>query len=158
MGPTGCGQDRPRDRARGALPARDRERGCRHGLSRHGHRHGQASRELLARAPHHLIDLIDPLESYSAARFPGRRGQATKAIRARGRTPLFVGGTMLYFRRAAVRPGALPAADPAIRQRIEERAGSGAGLRCTPSSRGSIRRRRPDPAETTASASSARSK
>src|SRR6185295_5362278 len=48
------------------------------------------SRELLARAPHHLIDLIDPLESYSAARFLADADVATKAIRARGRTPLFV--------------------------------------------------------------------
>ena len=81
------------------------------------------SRELLARAPHHLIDLIDPLESYSAARFLADADAATKAIRARGRTPLFVGGTMLYFRALQSGLARLPAADPAIRQRIEERAG-----------------------------------
>ncbi len=82
------------------------------------------SRELLARAPHHLIDLIDPLESYSAARFLADADAATKAIRARGRTPLFVGGTMLYFRALQSGLARLPAADPAIRQRIEERAGT----------------------------------
>jgi tRNA dimethylallyltransferase len=82
------------------------------------------SRELLARAPHHLIDLIDPLESYSAARFLADADAATKAIRARGRTPLFVGGTMLYFRALQSGLARLPAADPAIRQRIEERAGA----------------------------------
>jgi tRNA dimethylallyltransferase len=81
------------------------------------------SREVLARAPHHLIDLIDPLESYSAARFLADADAATKAIRARGRTPLFVGGTMLYFRALQSGLARLPAADPEIRQRIEARAG-----------------------------------
>ncbi len=81
------------------------------------------SHELLARAPHHLIDLIDPIESYSAARFLADAEAATKAIRARGRTPLFVGGTMLYFRALQSGLARLPAADPAIRQRIEDRAG-----------------------------------
>jgi tRNA dimethylallyltransferase len=82
------------------------------------------SRDLLTRAPHHLIDLIDPLESYSAARFLADADAATKAIHARGRTPLFVGGTMLYFRALQSGLASLPAADPAIRQRIEERAGT----------------------------------
>jgi tRNA dimethylallyltransferase len=81
------------------------------------------SRELLVRAPHHLVDLIDPVESYSAARFLTDADAAMKAIRARGRTPLFVGGTMLYFRALQSGLARLPAADPAIRQRIEERAG-----------------------------------
>ena len=81
------------------------------------------SQELLARAPHNLIDLIDPIESYSAARFLADAEVATKAIRARGHTPLFVGGTMLYFRALQSGLARLPAADPAIRQRIEERAG-----------------------------------
>jgi tRNA dimethylallyltransferase len=81
------------------------------------------SRDVLARAPHHLIDLIDPLDSYSAARFLADADAAAKAIRARGRTPLFVGGTMLYFRALQSGLARLPAADPAIRQRIEERAG-----------------------------------
>jgi tRNA dimethylallyltransferase len=81
------------------------------------------SQELLARAPHHVIDLIDPIESYSAARFLADADAATKTIRARGRTPLFVGGTMLYFRALQSGLARLPAADPAIRQRIEERAG-----------------------------------
>ena len=81
------------------------------------------SREVLARAPHHLIDLIDPIESYSAARFLADADAATKAIRARGRTPLFEGGTMLYFRALQSGLARLPAADPAIRQRIEARAG-----------------------------------
>jgi tRNA dimethylallyltransferase len=79
-------------------------------------------RELLARAPHHLIDLIDPAESYSAARFLDDAAAAMQAIEARGRTPLLVGGTMLYFRAFQSGLARLPAADPAIRARLEARA------------------------------------
>ena len=80
------------------------------------------SPELLARAPHHLIDLIDPAESYSAARFLADAGAAMEAIAARGRAPLLVGGTMLYFRALQSGLARLPAADPAIRERLEARA------------------------------------
>ena len=67
------------------------------------------------RVPHHLIDLIDPTDSYSAARFRADAVRAIAAIRARGRTPLLVGGTMLYFK--ALRDGLamLPPADPEVR-------------------------------------------
>ncbi|HWN05759.1 MAG TPA: tRNA (adenosine(37)-N6)-dimethylallyltransferase MiaA [Steroidobacteraceae bacterium] len=80
------------------------------------------SPELLARAPHHLIDLVDPVESYSAARFLADAGSAMNAIVARGRTPLLVGGTMLYFRALQSGLARLPAADPAIRERLDARA------------------------------------
>lgn len=80
------------------------------------------SRELLARAPHHLIDLIDPTESYSAARFLADAGAAMAAITGRGRVPLLVGGTMLYFRALQSGLARLPAADAAIRGRLEARA------------------------------------
>lgn len=80
------------------------------------------SAELLARAPHRLIDLIDPSESYSAARFLADAADAMKAIVAAGRTPLLVGGTMLYFRALQSGLARLPAADPEIRRRIEARA------------------------------------
>ena len=80
------------------------------------------SPELLARAPHHLIDLIDPAESYSAARFLADAGAAMEAIVARGRAPLLVGGTMLYFRALQSGLARLPAADPAIRERLDARA------------------------------------
>jgi tRNA dimethylallyltransferase len=75
-----------------------------------------------ARVPHHLIDVIDPTEAYSAARFRADALAAAAAIRARGRMPLFVGGTMLYFK--ALREGlsALPPADPALRARLDARA------------------------------------
>ena len=77
---------------------------------------------LLARAPHHLIDLIDPAESYSAARFVADANRVMDEIRARGRVPLLVGGTMLYFRALQSGLAKLPPADAAIRESIERRA------------------------------------
>ena len=53
------------------------------------------SREELAQVPHHLIDIIDPLQSYSAAEFAKDATRLIGEIRARGKTPLLVGGTML---------------------------------------------------------------
>jgi tRNA dimethylallyltransferase len=72
--------------------------------------------------PHHLIDLIDPAASYSAARFVADARRVIAEIGARGALPLLVGGTMLYFK--ALRDGldAMPAADPALRERIDARA------------------------------------
>ncbi|MDQ6916998.1 MAG: tRNA (adenosine(37)-N6)-dimethylallyltransferase MiaA [Pseudomonadota bacterium] len=75
-----------------------------------------------ARTPHHLIDLIGPDQSYSAARFRDDALAAMAAIRARGRIPLLVGGTMLYVK--ALREGLsrLPQADPMVRKELDERA------------------------------------
>jgi tRNA dimethylallyltransferase len=69
--------------------------------------------------PHHLIDLIEPTETYSAARFRSDALAAAAAIHARGRVPIFAGGTMLYFK--ALREGLddLPRAEPALRAAIE---------------------------------------
>ncbi len=78
--------------------------------------------ELLARAPHHLIDLIDPAESYSAARFVADANRVMGEIRARGRVPLLVGGTMLYFRALQSGLAKLPPADATVRAGIERRA------------------------------------
>ncbi|MEX1995117.1 MAG: tRNA (adenosine(37)-N6)-dimethylallyltransferase MiaA [Steroidobacteraceae bacterium] len=78
--------------------------------------------ELLARAPHHLIDLIDPAESYSAARFVADAETAMRQIAARGRTPLLVGGTMLYFRALQSGLARLPGADAVVRGKLEIRA------------------------------------
>jgi len=75
-----------------------------------------------ARVPHHLIDLVDPTESYSAGRFRSDAIRAVEDILARGRIPLLVGGTMLYYRALAQGIDALPAAQPALRARIEARA------------------------------------
>ena len=75
-----------------------------------------------AQVPHHLIDIRDPSEAYSAAEFVRDAVAAVRTIRARGRLPLIVGGTMLYAH--ALRHGLarLPAADPAVRERLEAEA------------------------------------
>ena len=75
-----------------------------------------------AAVPHHLIDLLDPLHAYSTARFVADATRLIGEIRARGRLPLLVGGTMLYFK--ALREGlhAMPEADPATRATLDQRA------------------------------------
>jgi tRNA dimethylallyltransferase len=74
------------------------------------------------RVPHHLIDLLEPTEAYSAGRFRADAIEAVGAILARGRLPLLVGGTMLYYRALAHGIDALPAADPALRAAIDQEA------------------------------------
>src|SRR5262245_49618108 len=83
---------------------------------------GKPSRETLARHPHHLVDILDPAESYSAGRFVRDARRAIDEIRARGRIPFLVGGTMLYFR--ALRRGLaeLPEAVPHLREAIDAEA------------------------------------
>jgi tRNA dimethylallyltransferase len=71
---------------------------------------------------HHLIDIIDPTEAYSAGRFREDALRITREIRARGRVPLLAGGTMLYFRALARGLASLPPAQPALRREIEEHA------------------------------------
>lgn len=73
----------------------------------------------LARAPHHLIDIIDPTASYSAAAFRHDALRLMADITARGKIPLLVGGTMLYFK--ALREGLseLPQADPTLRAQLD---------------------------------------
>ncbi|MEX2480958.1 MAG: tRNA (adenosine(37)-N6)-dimethylallyltransferase MiaA [Gammaproteobacteria bacterium] len=68
-----------------------------------------------ARAPHHLIDICDPTERYSAARFRTDARAALEAIAARGRLALLVGGTGLYFRALQYGLADLPDADPEVR-------------------------------------------
>ena len=75
--------------------------------------------QTLCAAPHRLIDFLDPSESYSAARFRTDCLHAMEQIRAAGRLPLLVGGTMLYFRALERGLSALPGADPAVRARLE---------------------------------------
>ncbi len=76
----------------------------------------------LAACPHHLIDVVEPTERYSAGRFRTDALTLMADISARGRIPLLVGGTMLYFK--AIKDGldALPQADHAIRADIDARA------------------------------------
>ncbi|MGD9954391.1 MAG: tRNA (adenosine(37)-N6)-dimethylallyltransferase MiaA [Burkholderiales bacterium] len=80
------------------------------------------TREERARVPHHLIDLVDPTESYSAGRFRADAMAAIEDILGRGRVPLLVGGTMLYYKALAQGIDALPGADPALRARLDARA------------------------------------
>lgn len=75
--------------------------------------------ETQRRFPHALIDLISPEESYSAARFRHDALAAMAASSARGRVPLLVGGTMLYFKALVEGLAELPAADPAVRGEID---------------------------------------
>ena len=69
--------------------------------------------------PHHLVDIRDPAEAYSAAEFVTDATRVIGEIVARGKTPLLVGGTMLYFRALLEGLADMPSADPAIRARIE---------------------------------------
>ncbi len=79
-------------------------------------------RATLAKYPHHLIDLISPEESYSAARFRADALRVMGEIAARGKVPLLAGGTMLYFK--ALREGLsdLPQADAELRRAIDAEA------------------------------------
>ena len=75
-----------------------------------------------AAVSHHLIDLIDPLEAYSAAQFVADARRLIGEIRGRGRWPLLVGGTMLYFKALIEGLDTLPAADPALRAALDAEA------------------------------------
>jgi len=75
--------------------------------------------ETLKRVPHHLIDLVEPHESYSAARFRDDALTVMREITERGRVPLLVGGTMLYFQALTEGLSELPEADAAIRLVID---------------------------------------
>ena len=69
---------------------------------------------------HHLIDILEPTESYSAARFATDAKRLCAEIRSRGNIPVVVGGTMLYWRAWAYGLSSLPPADPIIRARLDE--------------------------------------
>lgn len=71
---------------------------------------------LLAQAPHHLIDIIDPTESYSVAKCCDDVLACGREIEARGHVPLLVGGTMMYFRALQQGLSVLPEADPTVRE------------------------------------------
>ncbi|MBI2295642.1 MAG: tRNA (adenosine(37)-N6)-dimethylallyltransferase MiaA [Betaproteobacteria bacterium] len=75
--------------------------------------------DLLRRVPHNLLDVIEPHESYSAARFRDDALAAMREITERDRIPLLVGGTMLYFKSLVEGLSELPEADPMIRLVID---------------------------------------
>ncbi|MCC2597395.1 tRNA (adenosine(37)-N6)-dimethylallyltransferase MiaA [Pusillimonas sp. MFBS29] len=80
------------------------------------------SKQEQAVMPHHLLDILDPAERYSAAQFQSHASQLIRQIQERGNRPLICGGTMLYYK--ALREGLneLPAADPVIRAEIDREA------------------------------------
>ena len=75
-----------------------------------------------AAVPHHLIDILDPAQAYSAAQFVADARRLIAEINARGRLALLVGGTMLYFKALTDGLDALPAADPGVRAALDARA------------------------------------
>jgi tRNA dimethylallyltransferase len=74
-----------------------------------------------ARVPHHLIDICDPEETWSAAHFAEHAKRLIVEIHGRGHVPLLVGGTMLYFRALTAGLDAMPAVDPGIRADLRAR-------------------------------------
>jgi len=78
--------------------------------------------EELASVPHHLIDIIDPLESYSVMQFREDAIRLVAEIQARGKLPLLVGGTMMYFKGLVDGLDDLPTADADVRARIDAEA------------------------------------
>jgi tRNA dimethylallyltransferase len=83
---------------------------------------GKPSREILAQVPHHLVDILDPSERYSAGQFVRDAHRLIREIQSRGRVPLLVGGTMLYFRALTQGMAELPEANPSVRADIESEA------------------------------------
>ena len=79
-------------------------------------------RATLEKAPHHLIDIRDPLDAYSAADFLADATLVMAEISARGNIPLLVGGTMLYFKVLLEGLSKMPEANPEIRAQIQQRA------------------------------------
>ena len=82
----------------------------------------KASQAERAAVPHHLIDILDPAERYSVARFVADATRLIEEIAMRGALPLLVGGTMLYFKALFEGLDAMPEADAAVRAEIDTRA------------------------------------
>ena len=84
---------------------------------------GKPGEEILATAPHRLIDIADPAQAYSAAEFRADALAEIEDVLAQGDTPLLVGGTMLYFRVLRDGLAKMPDANPEVRADIEALAG-----------------------------------
>jgi len=80
------------------------------------------SAEILKQFPHHLVDILEPTESYSAGRFRDDALSLMADITSRGKVPLLVGGTMLYFNALQKGMSKLPSADPAVRAKLDAEA------------------------------------
>ena len=79
-------------------------------------------RDMLAKAPHHLIDIIDPTQAYSAAQFRQDAVRLMAESTREGKIPVLVGGTMLYYKSLQDGLSGLPEADPAVRDAIDAEA------------------------------------
>ena len=124
LGPTGCGKSAHAMRLAEELPVEIVSvdsaqvfRGMDIGTAK-------PSAEERARVPHHLLDIRDPEESYSAGEFRDDCLALIDDILARDRVPLLVGGTMLYFRALLHGLAELPPRDPSLRERLDARAAS----------------------------------
>jgi tRNA dimethylallyltransferase len=78
--------------------------------------------QTLAKAPHHLIDILDPIESYSAAQFCSDVNALCETIRKTGKYPLLVGGTMMYFRALQQGLSLLPPSNVDVRKSLQNKA------------------------------------
>lgn len=96
--------------------------------------------DMLARYPHALVDIRDPVDAYSVAQFVADADEAVRCSLGTGRTPVLVGGTMLYFRAFKAGLHRLPPADPALRLEIAARAEA----RGWPALHGELARRDPE--------------
>ena len=153
-------EERARHRAREAVRRRDRQLRLDGGLSRLRHRHRQgAARPSSSGIPHHMVDVVDPTEEYSAARYAREAAAVIRDITARGRLPILVGGTGFYYR--ALTRGLFegPGRDEPLRRRLErvaERRGPARAASLAGEGRSAVGRADPD--QRTSSASSARSR
>ena len=89
-------------------------------VPRHGYRHAKASDEERAAVRHHLLDVIEPSETMSVARFQQMARETIADLKSRGIRPILVGGSGLYAR-AAIDDISFPGTDPQIREHLEER-------------------------------------
>ncbi|MBD3635010.1 MAG: tRNA (adenosine(37)-N6)-dimethylallyltransferase MiaA [Methylophaga sp.] len=80
------------------------------------------SAEILKQFPHHLVDILEPTETYSAGRFRDDALSLMADITSRGKVPLLVGGTMLYFNALQKGMSKLPSADPTVRAKLDAEA------------------------------------
>ncbi|MXY58627.1 MAG: tRNA (adenosine(37)-N6)-dimethylallyltransferase MiaA [Gammaproteobacteria bacterium] len=96
--------------------------------------------EMLARYPHALVNIRDPADTYSVAHFVADADEAVRSSLAAGRTPVLVGGTMLYFRAFKAGLNRLPGADPGLRRELAARA----DRQGWPALHGELARRDPD--------------
>ncbi len=83
---------------------------------------GKPPHDILERVPHHLVDILDPSGRYSAGQFVRDAERLIGEIRARGKVPLFVGGTMLYFKALMYGLADLPEANPCVRADLNAQA------------------------------------